>query len=50
MSVPLAWNAAGLPLGVMFAARFGGAATLFRLSAQLEQKRPWNNKIPPVCA
>jgi len=26
----LAWNAAGLPLGMMFAARFGDEATLIR--------------------
>jgi amidase/6-aminohexanoate-cyclic-dimer hydrolase len=50
MSVPLAWNAAGLPLGMMFAARFGDEATLFRLAAQLEQARPWKDKIPPICA
>jgi amidase/6-aminohexanoate-cyclic-dimer hydrolase len=50
MSVPLAWNAAGLPLGMMFAARFGDEATLFRLAAQLEQERPWKDKLPPVCA
>jgi amidase/6-aminohexanoate-cyclic-dimer hydrolase len=50
MSVPLAWNGAGLPLGMMFAARFGDEATLFRLAAQLEQERPWRTKIPPVCA
>jgi amidase len=50
MSVPLAWNSASLPLGMMFAARFGDEATLFRLAAQLEQARPWRTKIPPVCA
>ena len=50
MSMPLAWNAAGLPLGMMFSARFGNEATLFRLAAQIEQERPWKNKIPPVCA
>jgi amidase len=50
MSVPLAWNAAGLPLGMMFAARLGDEATLFRLAAQLEQARPWKDKRPPVCA
>jgi amidase/6-aminohexanoate-cyclic-dimer hydrolase len=50
MSVPLAWNAAGLPLGMMFASRFGDEATLFRLAAQLEQERPWRDKLPPVCA
>ncbi|MDP1584589.1 MAG: amidase [Bradyrhizobium sp.] len=50
MSVPLAWNAAGLPLGMMFSARFGDEATLFRLAAQLEQALPWKGKLPPVCA
>jgi amidase/6-aminohexanoate-cyclic-dimer hydrolase len=48
MSVPLAWNSAGLPLGMMFAARFGDEATLFRLAAQLEQARPWKDKLPPA--
>ena len=50
MSVPLAWNKVGLPLGMMFAARLGDEATLFRLAAQLEQARPWKDKLPPVCA
>jgi amidase/6-aminohexanoate-cyclic-dimer hydrolase len=50
MSMPLAWNAAGLPLGMMFSTRFGDEATLFRLAAQLEQTRPWKDKLPPVCA
>jgi amidase len=50
MSVPLAWNAAGLPLGMMFASRYGDEATLFRLAAQLEQERPWRHKLPPLCA
>jgi amidase/6-aminohexanoate-cyclic-dimer hydrolase len=50
MSMPLAWNSAGLPLGMMFSARFGGEAALFRLAAQLEHERPWRQKLPPVCA
>ena len=50
MSMPLAWNAAGLPLGMMFSARLGDEATLFRLAAQLEQERPWKAKLPSVCA
>jgi amidase/6-aminohexanoate-cyclic-dimer hydrolase len=50
MSVPLAWNSAGLPLGMMFAARFGDEATLLRLAAQLEQERPWRARRPPICA
>jgi len=35
---------------MMFAARFGDEATLFRLAAQLEQEQPWRTKIPPVSA
>jgi amidase/6-aminohexanoate-cyclic-dimer hydrolase len=50
MSMPLAWNAAGLPLGMMFAAKFGDEATLFRLAAQLEQARPWKDRKPAICA
>jgi amidase len=48
MSVPLAWNGAGLPIGMHFAARFGDEATLFRLAGQLEQARPWFGKRPRV--
>jgi amidase/6-aminohexanoate-cyclic-dimer hydrolase len=50
MSVPLAWSKTGLPLGMMFASRFGEEGTLFRLAAQLEQERPWKSKLPPICA
>ncbi|WP_375774781.1 amidase [Bradyrhizobium sp. ma5] len=50
MSVPLAWNKAGLPLGMMFAAKLGEEGLLFRLAGQLEQVRPWKDRRPPVCA
>jgi amidase len=46
MSVPLHWSADGLPVGVMFAAKLGDEATLFRLAGQLEQEKPWFDKRP----
>ena len=48
MSVPLFWNESNIPIGVQFAGRFGDEATLFKLAAQLEESRPWVDKIPPI--
>jgi amidase len=47
MSLPLHWTDDGLPMGMLFTARIGDEATLFRLAAQLEQALPWRDRIAP---
>jgi len=46
MSVPLHWNAGGLPIGMHFVGKWGDEATLFRLAGQLEKAKPWFDKAP----
>lgn len=48
MSVPLHWTPNGLPVGVMFAGRYGDEMTLYQLAGQLEQAAPWFDKVPAV--
>jgi amidase len=48
MTVPLDWNAEGLPIGSHFIGKLGDEATLFRLAAQLEAAHPWAARRPPV--
>jgi amidase len=46
ISLPLHWNAGGLPIGV----QFGDEETLLSLAGQLERAAPWADRRPPVSA
>ncbi|MGF1465884.1 MAG: amidase [Sandaracinaceae bacterium] len=46
-SVPLSWNADGLPIGTLLTGRVGDDELVLRLAAQLESARPWFDRRPP---
>ena len=46
ISLPLSWNEAGLPIGSMFAAKYGQESLLLSLAYQLEEANPWADKRP----
>jgi amidase len=48
VSVPLRWTDEGVPIGVQLVGGPADEATLFRVSAELEQARPWRDRRPPV--
>lgn len=48
MSLPLEMSSNGLPVGMMFTARYADEATLFRLAAQLEKEAPWRSRKPGI--
>lgn len=54
MSVPLHWTKPtatapeGLPIGMMFGARYGREDLLLSLAGQLERAAPWAHRKPPV--
>jgi amidase len=48
LSLPLWQSAGGLPIAMMFTARFADEATLWRLAGQLEKELPWKDRKPPL--
>jgi amidase len=48
LSLPLWQSKDGLPIGMMFTARFADEATLYRLAGQLEKELPWKDRRPPI--
>lgn len=47
ITLPLHWTAAGLPVGVMLAARPAEDELLLSLAAQIEVAAPWRDRRPP---
>jgi amidase len=50
VSIPLSQSDDGLPVGVQLVGRPADEATLIRVSAQLEQAKPWADRRPPAFA
>ena len=50
ISVPLCWNAAGLPIGIQLVAELGREDLLIQVASQLEQAQPWRERKPSVSA
>ncbi len=48
LSLPIEVDSKGLPIGMMFTARYADEATLFRLAGQLEKEAPWKDRRPQV--
>jgi amidase len=46
ISLPLHWSEDGLPIGVQLVAGFGEEDLLLRVAAQLEEARPWADRVP----
>lgn len=47
LSLPLAWSAAGLPIGIQFIGRFGSEDRLLGLARILEEEHAWGRRLPP---
>ncbi|HZP85570.1 MAG TPA: amidase [Burkholderiales bacterium] len=47
-SLPLHWTTDGLPVGVQLIGRYADEATVLRVSAQLEEAKPWFDRRPAL--
>ncbi|WP_328608965.1 amidase [Amycolatopsis sp. NBC_00345] len=50
ISLPLHWNADGLPIGLQFVAAQNREDVLIRLAGQLERAAAWSDRRPPATA
>jgi amidase len=50
ISLPLHWSDDGLPVGIQLIAAYGREDLLIRIASQLEQARPWADRVPPIFA
>ncbi len=50
VSLPMHWNADNLPIGVQLMSAYGREDLLLRVAGQLEQARPWVDRLPAVHA
>lgn len=48
ISLPLEMSPQGLPIGMMFTARYADEATLFQLAGQLDGAQPWTARKPAI--
>lgn len=48
ISLPLHWNAQGLPIGIQLVAPLGGEGLLLQIAARLEEARPWSERRPLI--
>jgi amidase len=48
ISLPVAMDGDGLPVGVQIVGRPAAEATLVRVGAQVEAARPWRDRRPPI--
>lgn len=46
VSLPVAQSTAGLPIGIQIVGRFGDETTLVRVARDIEEARPWKNRLP----